>query len=366
MSDAVFLTGGTGFLGMEVIGRLLERDEGPDVFVAVRARDADEAGERVQTLLAQLYDDPPAGASRLRPVCAELTEEGLGLNAGDRRAITAATDRVVHCAASVEFTLPLPEAREINVGGVNRVLELAHEMNDLERFVHVSTAYVCGRLAGDFAEDQEAPGDDFRNTYEQTKWEGEQAIAESGLPWAIVRPSVVVGEARGGWTSTFNVIYWPLQAFARGLFTEVPADPDGIIDLVPVDYVAEVIEGALYQPDAAGAYHAVAGDRALTVTELIGHACSALDRPPPDLTPPGTLEADHPAAVFEPYFDIHTRFGDQRAHGLLGNGTRPPPPADYMPGLMDYGVHTRWGKKPLTRDAARARAAEPGVAGGTA
>jgi len=356
MSDAVFVTGGTGFLGMELIARLLERDEGPDIFVAVRAGDADEAQERVTKMVAQLYDEPPASASRLRPVRAELTEPELGLNAADRRAISAATDRVVHCAASVEFTLPLAEAREINVEGVRRVLELAHEMSDLERFVHVSTAYVCGRLAGEFAEDQEAPGDDFRNTYEQTKWEGEQAIAESGLPWAIVRPSVVVGEASGGWTSTFNVIYWPLQAFARGLFTEVPADPEGIIDLVPVDYVAEVIESALYQDEAAGAYHAVAGKRALTVTELIEHACGALGREPPDLTPPGTLEADHPAAVFEPYFDIHTRFDDQRARGLLPSGTGPPPPEDYMPGLIDYGVQTRWGKKPLTREAARARA----------
>src|SRR5680860_1380982 len=79
MSDAVFLTGGTGFLGMELIGRLLERDEGPDIFVAVRARDAEEADERVTKLLAQLYDDPPASASRLRPVRVELTEPELGL-----------------------------------------------------------------------------------------------------------------------------------------------------------------------------------------------------------------------------------------------------------------------------------------------
>jgi long-chain acyl-CoA synthetase len=357
MSDAVFLTGGTGFLGMEVIARLLERDEGPDVFVAVRARDAEEAQERVTKMLAQLYDDAPAGASRLRPVRAELTEPELGLAAADRRAISAATDRVVHCAASVEFTLPLSEAREINVEGVRRVLDLAHEMNGLERFVHVSTAYVCGRLDGRFDEDQTAPGEDFRNTYEQTKWEGEQVVAETDLPWAIVRPSVVVGEAGSGWTSTFNVIYWPLQAFARGLFTEIPADPEGIIDLVPVDYVAEVIEAALFEPGAAGAFHAVAGERALTVAELIDQTCAALDRPPPDLTPPGTLEADHPAAVFEPYFDILTRFGDQRARDLLPNGTGSPPPQDYMPGLIDYGLQTRWGKQPLTREAARARAA---------
>ncbi|MDX6641929.1 MAG: hypothetical protein QOF12_2940, partial [Solirubrobacteraceae bacterium] len=31
MSDTILLTGGTGFLGMELIARLLEADEGPDV-----------------------------------------------------------------------------------------------------------------------------------------------------------------------------------------------------------------------------------------------------------------------------------------------------------------------------------------------
>jgi len=357
MSDAVFLTGGTGLLGMELIAKLLESDEGPDIFVAVRAGDADEAAERVTTLLAQLYDDTPASASRLRPVRAELTAPGLGLDAADRREVIAATGRVVHCAASVEFTLPLEEAREINVEGTRRVLELAHEISGLERFVHVSTAYVCGRLTGVFEEDQEAPGEGFRNTYEQTKWEGEQAIAETDLPYAIVRPSIVAGEDPSGWTSTFNVIYWPLQAFARGLFTEIPADPEGIMDIVPVDYVAELIEAALYAPEAAGAFHAVAGEQAMTVTELIEHACGALDRPPPELSAPGTLPEDHPAAVFEPYFDVHSSFGDRRARGLLPHGAGPRSPQDYMPALMDYGLHTKWGKEPLTRQAARARAA---------
>jgi len=355
MSDAVFLTGGTGFLGMVFLSRLLERDDGPEIFLAVRAQDDDEAGERVAKVISQLYDEPPASASRLRPVRADLTASGLGLTAADRRTLSADVGHVVHCAASVEFTLPLPEAREINVEGTRRVLELAGEMSGLERMVHVSTAYVCGRHSGRFGEDDATPGEDFRNTYEQTKWEGEQAIGEAGLPYAIVRPSIVVGETPSGWTSAFNVIYWPLQAFVRGLFTEVPADPEGIIDLVPVDYVAEVMEGALYEPGAEGVYHAVAGDRALTVAELLEHTSGALDRKPPTLTPLGTLGDDHPAAVFEPYFDIHTRFGDERARSLVSSPSGPPPPQDYMPALIDYGLHTGWGKDPLTRQAARAR-----------
>ena len=48
----------------------------------------------------------------------------------------------------------------------------------------------------------------------------------------------------------------------------------------------------------------VAGQRALTVSELVVSACEQLDRPLPLLTPPGTLPADHPASVFAPYFDV--------------------------------------------------------------
>lgn len=357
MSDAIFLTGGTGFLGMELISRLLEREEGPDIFVAVRASDAGEADDRVAKVLAQLYDDPPATASRLHPVRAELTAPGLGLAAADRRTLSAEVDRVVHCAAAISFTLPLDEARGINVEGTRRVLELANEMGGLERLVHVSTAYVCGRLSGHFGEDDPAPGEGFRNTYEQTKWEAELLVAEAAaeLSCAIVRPSVVVGESQGGWTSAFNVIYWPLQAFARGLLSDVPADPEGMIDLVPVDYVAEVIDRVLFEPEVAGVFHAVAGEHAMTVSELIERTCSALDRQPPRLTTPGTMAPDDPAAQFAGYFDIHTRFGNERARGVLSNGGGPPAPESYFRTLLDYGEHTRWGKSPLTRQAARAR-----------
>ena len=69
------------------------------------------------------------------------------------------------------------------------------------------------------------------------------------------------------------------------------------------------------------------------------------------------LAPDHPAAVFEPYFDVHTRFGDRRARGLLPDSSGPPRPEKYFPALIDYGVQTRWGKQHLTREAARARAA---------
>jgi thioester reductase-like protein len=352
MSDAVLLTGATGFLGMELIARWLQDESGPDVFVAVRARDAAGALERVDELLDRLYDHPPASASRLRPIAAELTMPGLGLAARDRADLVANVGRIVHCAASISFTLPLDEAHAINVGGTREVLALADEIADLDRVVHVSTAYVAGRTPGLFREVDLARGQAFRNTYEQTKHAAEElVVTTAGLPLVTVRPSIVVGESDSGWTAAFNVIYWPLQAFARGLFREFPADPDGIVDVVPVDHVVNVLDAATFAPDASGTYAAVAGANAVTVAELIAMTCRLLDLEPPSLTPPGRMPDDHQAAVFAPYFDVTCHFGDERARGLLGR--RAPAPADYFEALLDYGTRARWGKQPLTRQAAR-------------
>jgi thioester reductase-like protein len=355
MSGALLLTGGTGFLGMELIARMLETGDGPDIYLAVRARDMDGARGRVDEILSRLYDSWPDAVDRLRPIPADLTADGLGIRSRDRTALRANVERVVHCAASISFTLPLDEAREINVEGTRRVMELARRLPQLERFVHVSTAYVAGRSASLFTED-DTGGSSFRNTYEQTKLEAEFAVTQAGdLPSAIVRPSIVVGESDSGWTSAFNVLYWPLQAFTRGLLETVPADPDGVVDMVPVDHVAEVIERVAYAPEASGRFHAVAGQRAPSVQELIAEICREMDRRVPALSEPGTLPADHPAGIFAAYFDVKTRFDDRRARHLAGPA---PEPFDYLPQILDYARAARWGKRMVSREAARSRATQ--------
>src|SRR5579872_4365191 len=144
MSGAVLLTGATGFLGMDALARLIERG-GEDELIAVLVRARDDAGaqQRLREALARLYDELPAGARRVRAVRGDLLEPGLGLSASDRQWLIGSVERIVHCAASISFELPLEEAREINVRGVERVLELARAIaagGGLRRIVHVSTA----------------------------------------------------------------------------------------------------------------------------------------------------------------------------------------------------------------------------------
>lgn len=308
------VTGATGFLGSYVCARLVARGE--EVVALVRGEGAQErldeaAGPGARALAGDLQSAVPE-------LPADITH-------------------VVHCAASVSFTLELEEARAINVEGTRRLLAACAALPALERFVHVSTAYVSGSHEGEFREDDREVGQDFRNTYERTKIEAERLVAGSGLPATIVRPSIVVGDSRTGWTSSFNVIYQPLQAFARGLMTEVPADPEGIVDVVPVDHVADVIDAALEGDEPV--LHAVAGETAITAGEIAALAAEAFDRPAPRFD----RRADTAGAleVYHPYFYVRTRFTAERTRRL---DLEPPPLDEYFDAIVEFARATRWGR----------------------
>jgi thioester reductase-like protein len=355
----VFLTGATGFLGMEVLARMLERAD-RDVVCLVRAADQAAAEERLAGVLAKLWDDPAPYAQHARAVVGDVTQPALGMEPAARAALAEEASQILHCAASITFDLPLDEARVINVDGTREVIAFAREAKArgrLDRFVHVSTAYVSGRHPGTFREDQLDTGQAFRNTYEQTKWEAEHVLGEAAdLAPAIARPSIVMGDARSGWTPAFNVLYWPLRAFARGLFDTVPARSDGLVDVVTVDYVAEGLIELLHRDDT-GVFNLVAGAGAPRVDELVGMACSRFERPAPTLLEPGTPEADAVNGghghVFLPYFEVDTIFDDARATALLGpRGVRATSLRECFGALMDYADAVSWGKTSMTREAA--------------
>jgi thioester reductase-like protein len=356
VSGVILLTGATGFLGMDALARLIERDE-EDIVVLVRARDDAGAEERLAGVLARLYDESPVGAARVRAVRGDMLEPGLGLSRSDREWLIGSVDRIIHCAASISFELPLEQAREINVEGVARVIELAREIaagGSLHRLVHVSTAYVSGRHAGEFGEQDLDLGQEFRNTYERSKNEAERLLrAAEDLPLAVARPSIVVGHRTSGWTPAFNVLYWPMRAFERGLIDEVPAREDSIVDFVPVDYVTDGIMALLDQDEAHGTYNLVAGERALSAVELVELHSSLTGRDPVRFVPPQS-EAGLPAGTetFVPYFDVSCRFVDTRAQAALERaGVEKPDPRDYLGQLIEYARTTGWGKRPVTRQA---------------
>lgn len=124
-SGSVLLTGATGFVGMEVLARYLERSD-RDVVCLVRAADDAAAGQRLDAVLHNLFGrGADRYSGRVRALAGELSEPGLGLSPMARERLAEHVTTIVHSAASVSFAMPLEEARTVNVEGTRRMLEFA-------------------------------------------------------------------------------------------------------------------------------------------------------------------------------------------------------------------------------------------------
>jgi thioester reductase-like protein len=335
---AVLLTGATGFVGREILSRFLARGD-RHIYALVRADNDDDAARRL-----------PAH-ELLTAVAGDIEEGGLGLSDRNSERLGREVDTVLHCAASVSFDLPLPASRRINVEGTRHVLDFARTCRNLERLSYVSTAYVAGEPGRLFREDELAVGQRFRNPYERSKFEAELALRSegAGLPLQILRPSIVVGDSSTGRTSSFNVLYGPLKAYARGTIPAIPARRESPVDIVPVDYVADrVHELATGGPN--GTFHLVAGRNATTVGRLLEMSSEELGRSKPVVLPPRLYRRwVHPwlrrkyrglrrMEVYFPYFSMRVRFDDSR----LGPG---PKVERYFHRLVRYAERARWGRR---------------------
>ena len=362
--DTVLLTGATGFVGMEVLARFLERDD-REVVTLVRAADVREAQDRMGGVLTNLFGkDADRYAGRVRAVPGELTAPGLGLSPAWREELAEQVSTIIHSAASVSFSLPLEEARRINVEGTRRMLEFAADAQahgGLDRYAQISTAYVAGTHDGSFAECDHDVGQAFRNSYEQSKFEAEQLVRDHDhLPWTIMRPSIVVGDRNSGWTAAFNVLYWPLRALSAGLFRTVPAIPTAPVDVVSIDYVADAIhELACGSHGVRQTFHLTAGADASTMGEIAALASHYFRRPLPLVVPPAEFAASEcglsdaaleASRIYFPYFSIATEFDDTATRAqLLPAGIAASPLHDYLERLLDFATRSRWGKRPIAR-----------------
>jgi nucleoside-diphosphate-sugar epimerase len=219
-----FVTGGTGFIGGEVVRQL--RARGDDVVCLVRSE---------------------GKGRKLAALGCELVVGDLGDEAAGRRGIEGC-DAVVHAAAMYEVGIPAgqrPAMYEANVRGTERVLQAALEAKT-PKVVYVSTVGAFGNTHGDVVDETyEHPGKEFTSYYEETKLEAhriaKRMIAEQGLPCVIVQPGGVYGP---GDTSQVADL---LERFLAGKMPLLPFPELGIC----LTHVEDVAGGILLALDRA-------------------------------------------------------------------------------------------------------------------
>jgi len=281
----ILLTGATGLLGRYLLRDLLAT--GHPVGVLIRAGRDGTAKDRLNELLA--FGSESLGRELPRPVLLEgdLTAPGLGLGTAERNWLARETRAVLHSAAYVSYQ-PASDGEpwETNVNGTWRLLELCRSLGITEVH-HLSTAFVSGDRRGLVFEDELDCGGGSGNAYEQSKFTAEQTIhAFPGIRATIYRPSVIVGDSRSGYTSTYHHFYRFLELGVRlsarpgsagtksrprrhSLALRLPFTGEETQNFVPVDWVSQGIIELLHRPHRHGRTYHLVTERSVRLREIV-------------------------------------------------------------------------------------------------
>ncbi|XP_012552209.2 fatty acyl-CoA reductase wat [Bombyx mori] len=275
------ITGGTGFIGKQLIEKLLRSCDVKRIYILMRSKKGKSMPERLQSQFNEpVYDNlrsqQPDFARKVIPVEGDISELGVGLNDEDRMKLAQEVNVIFHVAATTRFEEPLKKATFINVRGTREILELAKCCKDLRSFVHVSTAFsnaTKSRINHNLEEkiyESPVPPEvminlaktveecrlnaitadlirDWPNTYCFTKAIAEDVVRTMGkdLPVVIVRPPIVIctlNEPTPGWVDMSSVIgpSGVLLTLMLGVM-HVVLTSDISIPIVPVDYVNNAV-----------------------------------------------------------------------------------------------------------------------------
>jgi uncharacterized protein YbjT (DUF2867 family) len=230
----VFLTGATGFVGKNMLKRLLA--EGHSVRALVR--------------------DPQKAK--------ELAQSGVELVAGDVAGGTGLDQGMQGCDAVIHLVGIIVEKgtdtfERVHHLGTRNVVQTA-KRTGIKRFVQMSALGVRA--------DGVAP-------YQTTKWKGEEELRRSGIPFCILRPSVIFGEGDGFVTQMMETMR------SAPLFRPVPGNGKPKFRPIFVGDVTACFVRALTAEAATNQTVDLGGADELTLNEVLAEIarCASVRKP---------------------------------------------------------------------------------------
>lgn len=241
----VAVTGGTGFVGTHTVRALTAA--GHEVVVIARGTRRRPRRENVSYVRADLVD-------------------GAGL-----------ADTFATCAAVIHLVAVIRERGKQTFERVNRQasesVAIAARQAGVEHLIHQSA------LGAD---------PDPRYPYLETKWAGEQASIGSGVPYTVLRPSLIFGPGDGFFTLIAKLIKFnpvvPIAGNGRALF-----QPIAIEDVTRCMLVALERGPSNRVHEIGGPEHLTYDDIVLTVKYAIGAHRFTAHVPVPMMLPPAFL-----------------------------------------------------------------------------
>jgi nucleoside-diphosphate-sugar epimerase len=260
------------------------------------------------------------------------------------------TELIVHSAAVTEFGHAAELYHRTNVHGTEQIIGLATHRKPVP-LVYISTAYVCGFTRGRIPEDEFSPPRRFGNAYEASKFQAETCVrtaGRNGLPYVIVRPSIVVGAGNDGRIREFKNIYTALKLIAKGKVTSIPGNPAATLDLVPWDYLCNVIAKVVVNADQiSGKTFHVVGREPLMLQDFSDVIAEYPSLRVPRFVPAESFVVDalppverrlyrQIVSLYEPYFIRQMEFLNGNTLRLM-DGEVPPRGRPFLRKLINYG-----------------------------
>ena len=229
----VFVTGATGFVGQEILGRL----HAAGLSIRILARDPES--ERVQDTVS-LYGAEVRQGNVLAPD--SLAGALNGMHA------------VIHLVGIIS-EIGENTFENVHCQGTQNIVAAAQEAG-IERFIQMSA---LGTRPG------------AASRYHQTKWAAEETVRHSDLDYTIFRPSLIFGP-RDQFVNLFaRIIRFspviPILAAERARF-----QPVGI------ETVGAAFARAVVEPKSIGQTYDLCGPESLTLSQIVDEICTVMGR----------------------------------------------------------------------------------------
>jgi NADH dehydrogenase len=234
MALRVFVTGGSGFIGGNILKELVQR--GYSVNALVNRGPLAESHPAIREIRGDLFD-------------AAVLDQGL-----------RDCDAVIHL---VGIIIEKPSKgitfQRIHVDGTRASVDAA-KRNSVQRYIQMSALGTRSNAESD---------------YHRTKWAAEEYVRGSGLNWTIFRPSMVHGpggfmKMEAQWARKAAPPFIAMPYFGRGLLGRGGA---GLLQPIYVGDVARAFVDALTLPQTIGKTYDLAGPELFTWPEL--HAAAS-------------------------------------------------------------------------------------------
>jgi uncharacterized protein YbjT (DUF2867 family) len=222
----VLVTGGSGFVGREIVRQLRVAGHAPRV-------------------LARGLQAPQDGIEFVR---------GSVLEPTSLESAATGCDAVIHLVGIIS-EIGAQTYERVHIAGTRNLLLVAKAAG-VTRFIHMSA---LGTRAGAVAR------------YHRSKWAAEDAVRAGGLAWTILRPSLIYGPGDGFVNFFARMSRWSpcLPVMGSGA---------GLLQPVAVEDVARCFVGALTTPESVGQIYDVCGRERLSFNAVLDEILAATGR----------------------------------------------------------------------------------------